>query len=159
MENYHSKQITRSAEIKLNADIDEVFPLFSPKGEMLWVTGWEPTFLFPQEGEPWDMLVFKTKASNLHENEFLWTTSHLDFENKLVVYTVFTDNRVWTIKVRCKCLIDNRTSTEISYTFTSLNSLGEEVNKAALDKMYQHNLKDWEEAINHYLINGTKINV
>ncbi len=45
----------------------------------------------------------------------------------------------------------------ITYTHTGLNALGNEIDKHAIEKMYARDLKDWEEAITHYLKTGNKL--
>ena len=72
----------------------------------------------------------------------------------MVIYTVFTENRVWTIKVQCADIEKNKTEAEITYTFTSLNEKGIEINRESLETMYEKKLKDWEIAINYFLETG-----
>jgi hypothetical protein len=43
------------------------------------------------------------------------------------------------------------------YTYTGLTEHGNAINKLALGMMYRRNLKDWEEAINHYLETGQRL--
>jgi len=154
MDEFSSKQISKSATIQLNGGIEIVFPLFTPLGEIKWVPGWSPEFLFPESGTLKENLVFKTKSSNSVEEVFNWITSYLNKEEHLVVYTVFTSNRVWTIKVRCEAHGTEQTKAEISYTFTGLNETGNALNEKALEKMYASDLKDWEAAINYFLTTG-----
>jgi hypothetical protein len=148
------EQISRTARIILNDRIEKVFPLFSPLGEKKWVNGWSPDFLFPINGDFKENLVFKTESSNTAEEEYNWITSYLSKEEYLVVYTVFTENRVWTIKVQCIKTNLEKTEAQIIYTFTGLNKIGDEINRDSLEKMYSKDLKDWEHAINYYLDTG-----
>jgi len=92
------KQISNTARIILNDSIEKVFLLFSPLEEKKWDNDWNPDFLYPQKGEFIENLVFKTKSSNKFEKEFNWIISYLNTKDHLVIYTVFTENRVWTIK-------------------------------------------------------------
>ncbi len=144
-------QISNTARIILEGSIENVFPLFSPIEEKKWEGDWNPDFLYPANGEFVENLVFKTKSHHKTEKEYNWIISHLDTKNYLVVYTVFTENRVWTIKVQCEDIGKNKTAAEIKYTFTSLNEKGIEINRESLEKMYEKELKDWEAAINHFL--------
>ena len=152
------KQISNTAKIILNDSVKKVFPLFSPLEEKKWENGWNPDFLYPPKGEFVENLVFKTKSSNNSEKEFNWITSYLNTKDRLVIYTVFTVNRVWTIKVRCEDMGKNKTEAEIKYTFTSLNEKGIAINRESLEKMYKEKLKDWETAINHFLTTGKSFN-
>ena len=96
---------------------------------------------------------FKTDGHG-NEKEFLWRVSKYDPEKYIIQYLVSTENRYWTITVKCNQSTDNKTLAEITYTFIGLNDLDNKINKQALDKMYLQNLKDWEEAINYFLDNG-----
>ncbi|MBI1766917.1 MAG: hypothetical protein HYR67_00920, partial [Bacteroidetes bacterium] len=42
----------------------------------------------------------------------------------------------------------------ITYTYIGLNNEGNALNATALEKMYAHDLKDWEKAINYFLETG-----
>lgn len=148
------KQISKTARILLNGNIEKVFPLFSPLEEKKWVPDWNPDFLYPPNGDFIENLVFKTKSSNEFEKEFNWITSYLNIEEFLVIYTVFTINRVWTIKVKCSTIDINKTEAEVSYTFTALNEKGNSINKDSLAIMYKNELKDWEASINFFLETG-----
>jgi hypothetical protein len=144
-------QISKSSTIILNEAIEKVFPLFSAKGEEKWVAGWNPEYIFPEDGSFVENQVFKTKSGNEKEKEYIWIVTYLNKQEYRVVYTVSTENRIWTVKVQCSATDVKNTSAEISYTYTALNKTGEELNILALQKMFQNNLKDWETAINRYL--------
>lgn len=149
-------KISRSATIVLKANIDIVFPLFSALGEKKWVPGWDPEFVFPENGEFELNQVFKTRSSNDIEDVYNWITSYLNNDEKLVIYTVFTQNRVWTIGVDCN---ENaqKTHATITYTYIPLNGTGIKLNSIALQNMYMYELSDWENALNHYLETGNTI--
>ncbi len=148
------KQISKTARIVLKDNIGNVFPLFSALGEKKWVQGWNPDFLYPPKGDFTENLVFKTKSNNDFEKDFNWITSYLNLKEYLVIYTVFTENRVWTIKVKCNIIEKDKTEAEITYTFTGLNEKGNKINSESLVKMYKNELKDWENAINYFLESG-----
>jgi hypothetical protein len=152
-----SKQISKFSTIILNGNIQEVFPLFSPKGEEKWVSGWQPEYIYPDTGDFVENMVFKTKSSYKSEQTYNWTLTYLNTELSRAVYTVNTPNRVWAIKVQCTMLEKFKTVAVVTYTYTALNNIGEKLNRDALEKMFRLELKDWEEAINHYLKTGEKL--
>ena len=151
MKNPSDKQVSKTAAIILKDEINKVFPLFSPMGEKKWVEGWDPEFIYPANGDWLENMVFRTKTGNASEKIYNWVLSHLNPKDYLVVYTVFTENRVWTIKVQCTGLEKKKTRAEITYTFVAINEKGNELNIEAIEKMYMHELKDWEEAVNNFL--------
>lgn len=151
------KQISRYATIILNENILEVFPLFSPKGEEKWVSGWRPEYIYPETGDFVENMVFKTKSANKSEQSYYWILAYLNTELYRAIYTVNTPNRAWAIKVQCTMFDQFKTIAIITYTYTALNNIGEKLNRDALDKMFRLELKDWEEAINHYIKTGQKL--
>jgi hypothetical protein len=79
-------------------------------------------------------------------------------DRALIEYTVFTPERLWTITIRCReGSLDQTTEAEITYAYTGLTALGNVINERALQSIYAHDLRDWEEAINHYLATGERL--
>jgi hypothetical protein len=151
MGTYTAKQISRTASIILDGCVDSVFPLFGAREEKKWARGWDPGFIYPEEGNFTRNQVFRTSSSNDVEKEFNWILSHLDLSGSLIVYTVFTENRVWTIRIKCRESGKDKTRADITYTYTGLNETGDALNRIALEEMYKHDLRDWEEEINLFL--------
>ena len=155
MKLYKSKIISKTAKIYINESIEKVFPLFSPLGEKKWIADWDPKFIYPTTGEFEENLIFRTDSTNDQEDIFNWVITKLLKDEYLVIYTVFTVNRIWTIRVKCFKESDQLTMVEITYIYTGLNELGHKLNKFALDEMFKDGLKDWEKAINTYLETGS----
>jgi hypothetical protein len=153
---FQSTRISRRATIVLNASIDVVFPLFGPILEKEWCDGWEPEILYSSTNLVDEQMIFRTKAKFDSEQFYTWILTQYNPANHLVEYTVSTENRIWFIRVECKPL-EAQTQATVSYTFTSLNTNGEEYNRIALQKIYRRNLEDWSEAINYYLQTGSKL--
>ena len=64
---------------------------------------------------------------------------------------------IWSLS-QCRDDIPNHTTNaEITYTFVGLTDKGNTINEKALQLIYAHDLKDWEKAINHYLMTGEKL--
>ncbi len=156
-----SKRITRTSTITLNSPIQKVFPLFNPVREKEWAADWKPHFLTGSNQDPEikEHLVFKTRSSHGHdENDHIWTISKYLPDRAYIEYTVFTPERLWWIAIQCSHDIPNHaTHAEITYTYVGLTDQGNAINEKALQLMYAQDLKDWEEAINHYLMTGERL--
>ncbi|HYG17912.1 MAG TPA: hypothetical protein VD816_03245 [Ohtaekwangia sp.] len=150
------KRISAAATIALNGTVVNVFPLFGPVREKAWADGWDPEMLFAPSDEPEERMIFRTKSAFSEEDYYTWIITQYRPAEGLIEYTVSTQNRIWFIRVQCDAAAAH-TRAMISYTYTALNDLGEMLNRHALDKMFARNLKDWEEAINHYLVTGNKL--
>ena len=151
--NFKSERISKEASITLNGNIKDVFPLFNAFEERKWAHGWDLDLIYPETGVLEEGTTFKTTGNGIDDSEFLWIVSKFQPDNYLIQYLVSTVNRFWTITVTCSPAGD-KTNAEIMYEFTGLNDKGNEFNRLSLDKMYAHELKDWQEAINYYLAHG-----
>jgi hypothetical protein len=158
---FGSKRISRTSSINLNASVTKVFPLFNPVKEKEWEAGWDPEFLtsLSEDEDIAERMVFKTQSPHGHdESDYIWTISKYSLNLALIEYTVFTSDRLWWITIQCRDDVENQTThAEITYTFVGLTDKGNAINEKALQLMYAHDLKDWEEAINHYLLTGGKL--
>ncbi len=150
---FKAERVSKTAVITLNGKIETVFPLFGAFEERKWAEGWDPTLIYPATENIEEGTTFKTKGFDYTEHEFIWRVSKYEADKFLIQYMVSTVNRYWTITIKCNSLIENKTSAEITYTYTGLNELGNRINEQSLEQMYAHNLKDWEEAINSFLNN------
>ena len=152
-----AKRISRSASILLNSSIEKVFPLFTPLGEKKWVPGWNPCIIYPEPHRLEEGLIFQTPGKFPGESFYTWVLQIYDTQAYLAKYMVFTPDRVWFIEVQCNQKAVSKTLATITYTFTSLTSLGKSLNEKALEMMFEKNLSDWEKALNHYLETGQLI--
>lgn len=147
---FTSRRISNSSTIKLDGSIEDVFPLFGPIREMDWEPTWKPEIIFPQNKEVEEHMVFRTIGRFEAEALYTWIISQYYPSNYLIEYTVSTLNRIWTIRITCQPE-EKETLATITYTYTSLSERGSELNALALEKIYEHKLEDWREAINSYL--------
>jgi hypothetical protein len=158
MMSFKAERITRTSEITLNGKLKEVFPLFGPIRERDWAPGWAPNMIYPQGSLIEEHMVFTTQSHHGHEPDSTWTVSKYDPGASTVEYTVFAPERLWLIQIRCReTNSGEQTLAEITYTFTGLTNSGNHTNKKALEIMFKHDLKDWEEQINHYLAKGHRL--
>lgn len=151
-DDFNPERISRTSSFIVDGTIDNVFPLFGPIREKEWAEGWEPKIIFSSNKLAEEHMIFQTKVAS-DEKYYTWVVTQFDMKKHLVEYTVSTKNRIWFIRVQCQPLAETTEAT-VSYTYTGLNSLGNELNRNALAKMYASDLKDWQEAINYYLHNG-----
>jgi hypothetical protein len=150
---FKAERISKTAVITLDGKVETVFPLFGAFEERKWAKDWDPILIYPSAEKIEEGTTFKTKGNGHNEAEFVWRVSKYKTDKYLIQYLVTTENRYWTITIECCPLTENRTSAEITYTFIGLNELGNRINKQSLEHMYEHDLKDWEEAINLFLKN------
>jgi hypothetical protein len=153
---FTSERIHKCATIEIAGTIDKVFPLFGPVREKEWAFGWEPEIIYSTTNLVEEHMIFRTKASHTAEEFYQWVITQFQPSAYQIEYTVSTPNRIWFIRVACASA-GSHTQATICYSYTGLNALGNQLNREALNKMYVHDLTDWEKAINHYLKHGTQL--
>ena len=153
---FKSERISQCASIDLQAPIEKVFPLFGPILEKVWAEGWDPEIIYSTSELVEEHMIFRTKSPHASEGLYTWVITKFDSDQHLIEYSVSTMNRIWFITVQCEAL-DSKTKATICYTYTGLTPEGNSMNKQALKKMYAHELKDWQEAINYYLEHGKQL--
>lgn len=156
-DSFAAEKISKTASFIVDANIEQVFPLFGAFEERKWEPSWEPILIYPDEEMIEEGTTFKIKAHGHghgpgNESEYLWIVTKFDPQSHLIQYLVSTPNRFWTITVHCENMVsDEKTKATVTYSFTGLNTQGNELNKTSLDRMYRNDLQDWAEAINTYL--------
>ena len=109
---------SQSGEIRIHGPIDKVFPLFTPKGELLWIPTWKYTPVYPVSGETERDMVFRTD-----EESTTWTLARYEPPNTSV-YVLMNPDLVARIEVNCRAESANETSMRITYTWTALTDRG-----------------------------------
>lgn len=152
-EKFVSQRVSKTAIIQLNGSIEKVFPLFGAFEEKKWADKWDPKLVYPSTERIEEGTVFKTKGHGHNETGFLWIVTKYQPNDHLIQYLVSTENRYWTITIKCTGS-GKLTSAEITYSYTGLNLIGNQINPIAMQSIYMQNLKDWEKSINYYLQTG-----
>jgi len=152
MSNNH---ISRTATITLNDSPDKILPLFTAYGETLWIAGWKPEYVYPEDGEAKSNSVWKTQHDE-DTPETIWATIKYDTEAHSVTYlNVTPEKQVTRIDIHCKAADDGKTQAQITYTITALGQAGFDFISALTQEHYDHWMKkSWEMAINYYLHHG-----
>jgi hypothetical protein len=149
------QRISKSASIILKAPIQTVFPLFGPIQEQLWADGWEPEILY-ETPEVEMHMIFRTKSAFPDEAFYTWAITHYSTVDWKIEYTVYAVDRIWFITVVCEPM-SSETRAYVTYAYTGFTPEAQHKNQESLKRMFADDLRDWEEAINHYLKTGKKL--
>ncbi len=150
--NFVAEKAERTASFTVNGSIDEVFPLFGAFEERKWEPKWNPILVYPQEEIIEEGTTFYTEGHH-GEPDYLWRVVWYDEGQHIIRYLVSTPDRDWTITVACLAVNESQqTQATVTYSYIGLTPKGNKMNSAHLEKMYQHNLQDWADALNNYLV-------
>lgn len=152
-----TSRIERSATICLEATIDQSFPLFGPIREKDWAYGWNPHVIYPKDTLVEKHMVFRTQGG-LHGSpeSYTWVIVNYEPASAIIEYMVSASERLWFITVHCRAA-GSRTNATVTYSYTGLTEEGTNKNNQAIAEIFSSDLKDWEDALNHYLKTGTQL--
>jgi hypothetical protein len=106
-------------KISLPLAIADCFPLFTPIGEMDWVPGWQPRFLWPQDGRTQKGMVFLTGQGS---EETFWIVVDFDEAQHYARYARITPgSRSVLVEIQCKPTGPRETGVEVRYALTGHN--------------------------------------
>ena len=143
------KHLERRHDIVLDGSLDRVFPLFTPIGETLWVDGWQPEFLHPEDGETSKGMVFRTRHG---EEETLWTCVDWDPAGHRVRYVRVTPvSRFGFVEVTCREAGPGCTQASVAYTFTALTPVGQSYLSDLTEDAFAGMIDGWQTSINAWL--------
>ena len=128
----------------------ELFPLFSPEGETLWVPGWR--YESPMETTVLcEDFVFLTKIHDHATAEAIWVVKRYEPAAYLVeFYKVEPNQKVGTIKVRCVALEEGRTRVEVTYKYTALSAGGKAFVSSFDTATYDRFIGEWQSLLTKY---------
>ncbi len=137
--------ISRTHSLYFNADIDIVFPLFTPEEESKWVEGWEPDIILSQPEHTGT--IFSTRHANMPE--LLWVLSRYDVQHHIIQYVRFAPgHHVGMLDLAAK----ENTQIQIMYTLTSLSDAGAQyIRDEFSEEAYLHRMHHWHHGITRYL--------
>ena len=146
---FAARSVTVGGAILLHGPIDQVFPLFSPLGEIHWVQGWSPEILAPRDTDWAEGMVFRTRMDGPEE---IWVVAELDVQAHRVVYYRTEPGRlVARVEVRCRALDHGRTEASTTYSYVGLSAAGNAHIAEWTDAAYRAKMERWERNINEYL--------
>ena len=155
---FRAIRISRSATITVNAPLGRAFELFGPVREKDWAEGWSQEPIDPTSEIVQERMVFTTQSHfGREEPDDVWIVSAYSLGDSFIEYTVFAHERVHWIEVVCEATSGGeKTRAEVTYTFLGLTDRGNSLNREALELIFERDLRDWEEAINHFLATGER---
>jgi hypothetical protein len=146
---FSSKSVRLVGTISLFGSIEEIFPLFSPEGEKLWVPDWNPVLLHPPDTDWAEGLIFRTEGEM---GEAIWVVTRLDrAAHKVEYYRVEPGRHVARIVVSCSAIADQLTEAATSYEYIGLSESGNTEIAGMTQESYAVKMEGWSEWINEYL--------
>jgi len=144
-----ARHVHREHTITIDAPVDRVFPLLTPAGEELWVSGWEPAYLHPTTGDMTLGMVFTTGTG---ADATYWSVVHYDPAAHVSRYARVTPaSRFGFVDVACTSAGGARTRVTVTYTYTALTEAGNAFIDAFTEASYRAMIEEWRILMGAYL--------
>ncbi|MEM8933045.1 MAG: SRPBCC family protein [Acidobacteriota bacterium] len=136
-----SRRCVCEGRFELDATPEQVFPLFTPRGEIDWVPGWQPEFVHPTDGELVEDQVFVTEHG---DETTLWSVLHADIDGRRAEYLRVTPgSRLGRVAVAVDPTAGGSTIT-VRYVLTALTAEAVSVLRGFADG-YDAMLVEWRD--------------
>jgi hypothetical protein len=134
----------------------EVFRLLCPVRETDWVPGWQYRMIYSHSGVVEAGCVFATP--NEDGSETIWTVTEYGPAALRVAFAWVNPGLVaaW-IRISLADNSQGTTDAHIGYFYTGLSDAGNQEVKRYDQDWFSHKMQSWEEAINHYLRTGKRL--
>jgi hypothetical protein len=144
-----TERIERTHTIDIDLPADDAFPLFSPRGEEAWASGWKPEYVHPANGETLEGMVFRTGEG---VETTLWSCIAFDEVSHRVKYVRVTPaSRFATVEVVCSAVGPSRTQVHVTYVITALTPHGCKYLAGLRELEFRSMIEGWRQAIGDML--------
>lgn len=138
------KTINHTKAFELPVSASELFPLFSPEGEKLWVPGWDYENVMGTT-ELFEDYVFLTDSHDHGAQKAIWLVKRYEPDNNLVqFYRVEPEEKIGVVTVICTELATTRTKVQVTYKYMALSSAGEKFIAGFSAEFYETFINEWE---------------
>jgi hypothetical protein len=154
--NFRGTRVTHQFTQTNCAPPARVFPLLCPAREADWVPGWQYRLIYSKSGVAELGCVFTTP--NEDSSETTWLVTEYDPSAFTIAFAWVNPGLVAAqISIRLEATQAQETAALIRYTYTGLSEQGNREVERYDQAWFDHKMKSWQAAINHYLRTGKKI--
>lgn len=142
MTDFKSQSIEFAGGFSIQAEVEEVFELFSPLGEREWIPDWDPELLYPPR-QPWTLgQIFRTREE---KGEAVWIVTTLDRQAHQVAYHRVEPGRyVACVCVTCTETREHGTAVSTTYSFVGVSDEGNREIETMTTDAYAEKMKRWQ---------------
>jgi hypothetical protein len=137
------RQVHRAGGFDLDCDADLAFPLFSPEGERVWVSDWDPKPVFPDQITFTSDTVFRQNRGD----EELWMIANVDWKTHRAEYVRLAPaSHSAHITVEVQSTATRRCHVVVSYVITAFGP-DQTLLDAFSETAYAAKMRDWKQRI------------
>ena len=133
----------RTNSFEISVPVGDLFPLFSPEGEKLWVPGWDYQNVMGTT-ELSEDYVFLTTTHDHNAKRAIWIVKSFDPDLYSVqFYRVEPEEKVGVVSVVCTELESAKTRVQVTYKYTALSAAGEKFIAEFSAERYAAFIDEW----------------
>ena len=138
------KSISHTKIFELPVPVADLFPLFSPEGERLWVPGWDYENVMGTTELSEDH-VFLTETHDHSAKKAIWIVKRYEPNDYTVqFYRIEPEEKVGVVTVVCTKREATRTEVQVTYKYTALSPTGEAFIAGFNTAVYEEFITEWE---------------
>ena len=142
--------VTHTKSFEMAVPVAQLFPLFSPEGEKLWVPGWDYQNVMGTT-ELSEDYVFVTKAHDHSSETAVWIVKKYEPDNYYIqFYRVEAGEKVGIVTVACTELAAAETNVAVTYEYVALSAVGEKFIEGFTAEFYRTFIDEWETLLLRY---------
>ena len=142
--------VQHTAGFDIPRPIEELFPLFSPEGEKLWVPHWHYENIMGTT-ELSEDYVFLTRDHDHAATTAIWLVKrYIPEEGFIQYYRVEPDDKVGVVTVQCSSKGAGATHVEVTYRYIPLSKRGRDFIDGFTREAYEEFIDEWRQLLLHY---------
>jgi len=149
--NFNAKRKHIASQHRINADIEQVFPLLCPTREFDWIEKWDCEVIYSQSGLAELGCIFSTSNSDGGGKD-IWLISHYEKNQRIQFVRV---NSIRSIRYELTLShTGNKTDILWQQEITALNEQGNEFIEMVKQSDFDKQIEMLGELLNYYIENG-----
>ena len=142
--------IKHTATFAIDQPVEDLFPLFSPEGEKLWVPGWDYENIMGTADLAEDY-IFLTRRHDHLSGKAIWLVKKYDPASYLIeYYRVEPEDKVGVVTVQCFSRGPALTDVQVSYKYIALSEKGRHFIKNFTADTYTAFINQWRKLLRAY---------
>jgi hypothetical protein len=138
----------------IEGPIEQVFPLYCPVKESLWIDGWSTKAVYSKSGFIEANCVFITEGHG-DGNDAIWYVTEYDTTAKHIeMLMTLPETVIMKLVIDVEALSENTTQTTVTRSLTSIGKSGDYIIENYTKEEFEKSMGKWEKAMNHYLKTG-----
>ncbi len=147
--------IKHTAGFDLAQPVEDLFPLFTPEGETLWVPGWgyENVMGTAELAEDY---VFLTEGHDHVAGKAIWLVKRYELASWMIqFYRIEPEDKVGVVTVQCLSRSATETHVQVSYEYIALSDKGRHFIKGFSEEVYADFIDEWRDLLLAYFASAS----